>query len=1285
METLTAKFHFVDLAGSERLKRTGATGERAKEGISINCGLLALGNVISALGDKMKRGGHVPYRDSKLTRLLQDSLGGNSRTLMIACVSPSDRDFMETLNTLMYANRAKNIKNKVVVNQDQNSQQLSLLRNRIRQLELELSEFKSGRMVVSEDGSLMYNDMVTECTMLRADNDKLRMRLKAQQQVIDAQNMRLADLQVNAQMMTEDISTGQVIDVSEDGGNMSSLIQGYLRQIEELKSQIVLSESLSIQSPKSPYRRAPSTFMKFSGNSPSLPVKTLNLEESADDVLKVAKSDIAKLSQKLQRKRNSASDSHKDSRSSPKVSPSHQSSEMETSSSLKDSTSSTVEEEEEAKSENDSERSEGEEESGNNSDSSESSDEFDDSESIQGDLATLSSEINIKQKLIDQLEFAQKSMQSMKKQYEDKLVTLAQQIQRTETERDKVLKDLGSKGHLVEEKSKEIKDQYEKQITKLKNELKQLKAAKKEHQKAIKQQAATDRQLKSLKKDLEEMKKQRVKLMHKMREEAEKNRQQEARKLKEIAQLKKDSRRKDNVIKTMEVEQKRREAVLKRKQEEVMNLRKIKLVSQPVLSRGASSMSTSSLRESAEVERRGPPSRNVNRRKSSIFSSESARRKWRDLERKVRDIISWRQTVAGMEEELDRNFKRRDVLNKKMEEMRTAIAAATQQGEDENYIGSLDNELSLVRANLEYIAQVITERQSEIVCMMESKGDGDTLEASSIIHNCHVRDAKYLLEHFLDTAISYGLKAELMTNEVKDLSMKLKQKESQIKLINMMNRGRLQSSVMEPQLSFSSDTEPDQQRMPTLDAHVVEKAAKKLMKNRRLTALPSDLLASSTTSATREAWTYPSTDEGTQDSSSMSQDIADTTFIVETPSTPPELSSGSTSESLGVGGTGTIVKKRKGSSDPLSIPTINPPTSPTRGATRQEVNVFARLTSGMSSDHSTSEGRNKGQFRRSDSRTRNAAGPLTCSYTAHGHKGEVLSVFATDELLFSASKDRTVKVWDLKQGCEMCHFTGHSSYVRNVTYCRHTNQVFSTSQTTVKVWDIREKASSARTINQGRVDSDSTAIQDLVPTPDGRYLFTTGGTGVFAWDTRKMSCVGKLSGHAALVQSLILGKQSMVTGSRDRHIKIYNLWTVMDCLGEQESACYPMQTLSPPHYDAVSSMALSGDVLFSACGVTIKLWSMTNYNNIQSIDGAQSNTITSLVLLPGAYSLVSGCKGGEMKVWAFKDAGKIDLYGKVRVSKQPINAMATNSDNVFTGLADHSIKVWHINAGYHRQ
>ncbi|CAK9016555.1 Kinesin-like protein KIN-4C (AtKINESIN-4C) [Durusdinium trenchii] len=140
VEFRTAKFHFVDLAGSERAKRTGATGTRLKEGININKGLLALGNVISALGDETRpKGTHVPYRDSKLTRMLQDSLGGNSRTLMIACVSPADANFEETLNALRYANRARNIKNKPVVNRDPNSSQIATLKAQIAQLKLQLS------------------------------------------------------------------------------------------------------------------------------------------------------------------------------------------------------------------------------------------------------------------------------------------------------------------------------------------------------------------------------------------------------------------------------------------------------------------------------------------------------------------------------------------------------------------------------------------------------------------------------------------------------------------------------------------------------------------------------------------------------------------------------------------------------------------------------------------------------------------------------------------------------------------------------------------------------------------------------------------------------------------------------------------------------------------------------------------------------------------------------------------------------------------------------------------
>nr|XP_039270821.1 osmotic avoidance abnormal protein 3-like isoform X4 [Styela clava] len=110
------KLNLVDLAGSERQSKTGATGERLREATKINLSLSALGNVISALVDGKSK--HIPYRDSKLTRLLQDSLGGNTKTLMVACLSPADNNYEETLSTLRYANRAKNIKNKPRINED---------------------------------------------------------------------------------------------------------------------------------------------------------------------------------------------------------------------------------------------------------------------------------------------------------------------------------------------------------------------------------------------------------------------------------------------------------------------------------------------------------------------------------------------------------------------------------------------------------------------------------------------------------------------------------------------------------------------------------------------------------------------------------------------------------------------------------------------------------------------------------------------------------------------------------------------------------------------------------------------------------------------------------------------------------------------------------------------------------------------------------------------------------------------------------------------------------------
>lgn len=143
-EFTTAKFHFVDLAGSERIKKTGAEGDTMQEGISINKALFVLGKVINALTDESGKTSYRPYRESNLTRILQDSLGGNSRTTMIACVSPAESNLEETLSTLLYACKARSIKNKPVVNSDLNTTLIHQLQQQVGDLQRELSRYKKG-------------------------------------------------------------------------------------------------------------------------------------------------------------------------------------------------------------------------------------------------------------------------------------------------------------------------------------------------------------------------------------------------------------------------------------------------------------------------------------------------------------------------------------------------------------------------------------------------------------------------------------------------------------------------------------------------------------------------------------------------------------------------------------------------------------------------------------------------------------------------------------------------------------------------------------------------------------------------------------------------------------------------------------------------------------------------------------------------------------------------------------------------------------------------------------
>ena len=135
--------HLVDLAGSEKVGKTGATGDRLKEAAGINKSLSMLGLVITALADKAAGKGKnhvVPYRDSCLTRILQNALGGNSKTLMICAISPATDNYEETLSTLRYADQAKRIQNKAVVNESETDKLIRTLNEEKSLLQMKLQE-----------------------------------------------------------------------------------------------------------------------------------------------------------------------------------------------------------------------------------------------------------------------------------------------------------------------------------------------------------------------------------------------------------------------------------------------------------------------------------------------------------------------------------------------------------------------------------------------------------------------------------------------------------------------------------------------------------------------------------------------------------------------------------------------------------------------------------------------------------------------------------------------------------------------------------------------------------------------------------------------------------------------------------------------------------------------------------------------------------------------------------------------------------------------------------------
>ncbi|KAL0245124.1 hypothetical protein GEMRC1_009204 [Eukaryota sp. GEM-RC1] len=226
-----AKLNLVDLAGSERQSKTKATGQRLLEAAKINKSLLTLGYVIKALVEGSAK--HVPYRDSKLTRLLQDSLGGNAKTIMIATVGPADWNYDESLATLRYANSAKSIKNKPKINEDPKDSKIRDLQAELERLRRQLEEQQLQPVSASRDfGEGIVSKEDGEDIELTANRQK-----EAEDQAVEFQN-RLKELEVELKSQNET----EKVALLEEKQKLETFLSERQAAVEEYEAQLRAKE-----------------------------------------------------------------------------------------------------------------------------------------------------------------------------------------------------------------------------------------------------------------------------------------------------------------------------------------------------------------------------------------------------------------------------------------------------------------------------------------------------------------------------------------------------------------------------------------------------------------------------------------------------------------------------------------------------------------------------------------------------------------------------------------------------------------------------------------------------------------------------------------------------------------------------------------------------------------------------------------------------------------------------------------------------------------------------------
>ncbi|CAF3721838.1 unnamed protein product [Rotaria socialis] len=736
-EQIRAKIHFVDLAGSESLKRTGATGQRAKEGISINSGLLVLGNVISILGDPMKKGAHVPYRDSKLTRLLQDSLGGNSRTLMIACISPVDRDFSETKSTLNYAQRARNIRNRVKVNQDKHSRQ-------IVQLQMEIERL---RALVDK------NEHLPSVEFEQTSNNALNQELERIRSYIYTIQRSINETSAVSQTLKYDLETVRDCQRMNDTKfDFDQALNQCLSKSDEIQSRLSrmndVSNVLRKRSPISNRRKSRLSTRSFSIDQSQL--HEFNQNTMTPDELQPCIEDIRLEIHRLRRQEqllrdNGSVKSIPVCLSTIPGSPQepheiHKKRKIEHLYSLSTNPSSdpidnrssmpTIEEQE-------------------NVTNSEDDDDDDDDEQVPpavGDdaqtdtqeekLLIITTEINAKQKCLEMLENAHKRSEHTRQRYEERIKVLSERIQNAEDEKLVAVTKLNTVGRDQQnvEELKLARRDYEEKIRRLEIENNQLSTLRAQYSICLKDGEYYKKESTKHTRELQDLRKIKVQLTRELRQEFTRHKQAEQAKAKEIATLKRTQIQKDNEIRTLRAQHKQKELVLKRKQEEVHLLRR---------------------------QMRSGRVRTTTKEMTAHYAA---------IQQGITHAIRRRKLIAGISRDMTSLIENRERVSRKRERFCKRLSNAivistshTQQSEDSTCT-PLRESITKLESTIAYLNSEISSCQQVLMVYDDEEQTNELAQGPDplLIVDCvtEIDELRYLLTKLIEQTIEKGFEAD---------------------------------------------------------------------------------------------------------------------------------------------------------------------------------------------------------------------------------------------------------------------------------------------------------------------------------------------------------------------------------------------------------------------------------------------------------------------------------------------------------------------------------------------